>query len=65
MSFIEEIRVGAEGVEAGLGAEVDRPAAIFEARKVSRVGIPEDAPAEGDETRRFLLLGRHTLMAST
>ncbi|HEX2993882.1 MAG TPA: hypothetical protein VHP14_03605 [Anaerolineales bacterium] len=63
MSFIEDVRVGAESVEAGLGAEIDRLAAIFEAREVSRVCLVEDPPAEGDETRRFLLLGEHTLMA--
>ncbi len=56
MSFIESLGVGAEGVEAGLGAEIDRPAAIFHAREICGVAVAEDPPTEGDETRLFLRL---------
>jgi len=52
MDFVKNIRVGKEGIEAELGAKVDRPTAIFGARKILRVGIVEDAPAERDESLR-------------
>jgi len=52
MDFVENIRVGQERAEAGLGAEVDRPAAIFSTRKILRVGIAEDPSAERDEPLR-------------
>ena len=58
MSFIEEVRAGAEGVEAGLGAEIDRPAAILEAREIGRVCLAEDPPAESDKPRTFGWFGR-------
>lgn len=58
MDFVEEIRVSKERAETGFGAEIDRAAAILGAREVSRIGIAEDAPAEGDKTRMFLLLCR-------
>ncbi len=67
MRFVEGIRIGAEGVEAGLGAEIDRPAAIFETREIGGVGVAEDPPAESDKARGGLLLqrmGRHIFMAS-
>ncbi len=66
MGFIEGIRVGAECVEAGLGAEIDRPAAIFEAWKIGWVGVVEDPPAEGDEAwafSRFERIGWHMFIA--
>lgn|GEM_PF-3057237 len=52
MDFVENIRVGKERAQAGLGAEMDRPTAIFGARKVSRIRVAEDPPAEGDESLR-------------
>lgn len=52
MDFIEKIGVGKERAQAGLGAEIDRPAAILDAREILRVGFPEDPPAEGDESLR-------------
>ncbi len=59
MSFVKGIWVGAEGVEAGLRAEIDRPAAIFEAREIGWIGIAKLSPAEGHEARVFLLFGRN------
>lgn len=53
MRFVEGIRAGAEGLEAGLGAEIDRPAAVLNAREVAWIRIAEDSSAEGDEARRF------------
>jgi hypothetical protein len=54
MSFVEGIRIGAECLEAGLGAEIDRPAAISQARKIGWVGVAKDPSAEGYETRERL-----------
>ena len=60
MNFVEYIRVGKERTEAGFGAEIDNPAAILCAWIVRRIGIAENASAEGDEAMgaRFLL-GRY------
>ena len=49
MDLVENIRVVEERAEAGFGAEIDRPAAVFDSRKVCRVGVSEDAPAQGYE----------------
>ncbi len=57
MRFVKGIRVGAERLEAGLRAEIDRPAAILEAREIGGIGVAEDPPAEGDKARTFFLLG--------
>ena len=51
MNLIENIRVSSECAEAGLGAKINHPAAIFDARKIGRVRVAEDPPAERDETR--------------
>ena len=51
MRGIEARWVGLERAEAGFGAKVDRPPAIFGARKILRIGVMEDASAEGDEVR--------------
>ena len=56
MDFIEHIRVSEERAQAGLGAEIDRPATIFGARIVGRVGVAENPSAEGDEATAFRLL---------
>ncbi len=55
MDFIEDIRVSQECTETGFGAEIDRPAAIFDAREISGVRVAEFSPTEGDETGVFLL----------
>ncbi len=41
MDFIEDIRVGDKRAEAGFGAEVNRPAAILDARKIGRISVAE------------------------
>jgi hypothetical protein len=51
MDFVENIRVSEERTEAGLGAEVEGPAAVWSARKIGWIGVTKDAPAEGDELR--------------
>lgn len=56
MDFVEEIRVGEEGTQAGVGTEIDRPAAILDAREVCRIGIAEDSSAEGNEAGMTFLL---------
>ena len=47
MDFIEDIRVGPERAQAGFRAEIDRPAAILDAREIGRVRIMEISSAEG------------------
>lgn len=54
MDFVEDIWVREERAEAGLGAKIDRPAAVLGARKVGGVGVAKAASAEGDELRGFL-----------
>ena len=58
MDFVENIRVVEERAQTGFGAQIDRPAAVFNLRKVGRVGVSEDAPAQGDEAQMFLLWER-------
>ena len=64
MDTIENLRVREKGTETGLGAKVDRPAAVFDAREISRIGVAEDPSAKGNKTRLFLCfrqLGCHSL----
>ena len=56
MNFIEEIGISQERVETSFGAEVDRPAAILEARKIGRVRVAEFSATQGDEARVLLFL---------
>jgi len=58
MDLVENIRIVKERAETGFGAQIDRPAAVFDSRKVCRVGVSEDAPAQGDEAWMFLLWER-------
>ena len=58
MGFIEHIRVSKKRAEAGFGAEVDCAAAILCTREIRRVGVAKNPPAEGDEARMLLLIGR-------
>jgi hypothetical protein len=58
MDFIEHIRVNQEHTQAGFGAEIDGPTAIFDTWKICRVGISEHPSAEGDETLALLLFQR-------
>lgn len=53
MDFVEDIRVSKECTQAGFCAEIDRPAAVLNAREVAWIRIAEDSSAEGDEARRF------------
>jgi hypothetical protein len=65
VSLVENIRVGEECRTAGLGAEVDRPAAIVDAWKICRVRISEFSPTERYEARKLILLERirrHTVI---
>ena len=55
MDPVEDIRVGEESAQAGVGTQVDRPAAILDAREVGRIGVEEDSSAEGDEAGMMLL----------
>jgi len=62
MGFVKNIRVSKERAQAGFGTEQDRPPAVLGARKVGRVGVAEDASAQGDElTRVGLLLTKHRI----
>ena len=58
MDFVENIRIVKERAETGFGAQIDRPATVFDSRKVGRIGVSEDAPAQGDEAWMFLLWER-------
>ena len=59
MDFVENIWVSQERAGAGLGAEVDHPAAVVGAREVRRVGIVKDPSAKGHKVgMRFLFRGR-------
>ena len=49
MDFVENIRVGKECTETGLGAEQDRSSAIFDAREVSGIRFAKDTSTQGDE----------------
>ena len=49
MDFVENIRVGKECTETGLGAEQDRSSAVFSAREVSGIRFAEDTSAESDK----------------
>jgi hypothetical protein len=56
MDFIENIRVGQERAKAELGAQIDRSAAILNAREIGRIRITEFSSAQGDEAGIFLLI---------
>jgi len=52
MRRVKSFWIGHKCTKARLGAEVNRPAAIFGARKILRVGVVENPPAESREARR-------------
>ena len=65
MDFVENVWVGEERTQTGVCAEIDGPATIFDAWKVCRIGVAEDAPAEGNKAWMFLLFEgfeRHTFV---
>ncbi len=49
MDFVEQIRVGQEGAETGVRAEIDYPPFVSGTREIGRIGVAEDAPTQGDE----------------
>ena len=56
MDSIEDLRVSQERTETEIGAKIDRPAAILDAREIGWVRITEFSSAQGDEARIFLLI---------
>jgi len=56
MDFVKYIRVRQERAETRFGAEIDRPAAIFDAREIGRIRVAEFSATQGNEARVFLLL---------
>jgi len=56
VDFKKHVRVGQECAEAGLRAEIDRPASIFGAGVIGGVGVAENPSAKGDEATAFRLL---------
>jgi len=57
MGFIEDSGISEECFTAGFSTEIDSPAAVFEVRKICRIGIPEFSSAEADEVRALLIFG--------
>ena len=53
MDFVEDIRVGKERAETGIGAKQDRPSAIFGTWIVRDVRVAKDSSAQGDELARM------------
>jgi len=56
MHFIKHIRISQERAETEVCAEIDRPAAIFDAREIGRIRVAEFSATQGNEARVFLLL---------
>ena len=55
MDFVKHIGIRPERTETGVGAEIDRPAAIYDARIIGGIRVAEFSATEGDEARIFLL----------
>ncbi len=49
MSFVEQVRVGQEGAQTGIRAEIDRPSLVFGVREIRRIRITEDPSTQGNE----------------
>lgn len=49
MHFVEQVWLGTERAQTGVGAKEDDPPAIVKARIVVRIGVAEDPPTQGDE----------------
>ena len=59
MNLIKHVGVSEERVATGIGAKINRPAAVYDAREIGRIGLTEDPSAECDEARMvFFFLGR-------
>ena len=52
MRGIKSFGIGLKRSETGFGAKVNRPPAIFGARKILRIGIVKNSSAKSDEVRR-------------
>ena len=50
MHFIKYMRVGQKSIKTCFCAQINCPAAIFDARKILRVGVAENPSAQCDET---------------
>ena len=61
MDSVENNRVSEERAEAGLGAEIDRPAMILDAREICRIRIMKDPSAKRNEAWVFFREGRSHL----
>ena len=55
MHLIKDVRIRQERAETGFRAQIDRPAAIFDARKIGGIRVVEFSTTQGDEARVFLL----------
>ena len=53
MDFVEDIRVGKERAQTGIGAKQDGPSAIFSTWIIRRICIAEDTSTQGDELERI------------
>jgi len=52
MRGVKPFGIGLKRAETRIGAEINRPPAIFGARKILRIGIVKESSAKGDEVRR-------------
>ena len=55
MDFVKDIGVCEERAKTGLRAEIEGPAMVFDARKISGIGVLEYPSAECDEAWVLLL----------
>ncbi len=46
---VKSFGIGLKRTEAGIGAEINPPAAIFDVRKILRVGVVKDSSAQSHE----------------
>jgi len=56
MDFVEDIRVGKERPQTGLGAKQDRPSTVLDPRIIGRFYISKDASTQSDELPTLFLL---------
>ena len=58
MDFVEDVWVSQERAKTGVCADVNGPAAIFDAREIIWISVAESTPAEGNEARVLLVFCR-------
>ena len=56
MRFVKHIRIRQEGAETEVRAEIDRTAAIYDARKIGWIRVAEFSATQCNEAHVFLLL---------